>query len=140
MSQVTATVGADNLRALHSESRVRMPRYSAGDAVEVRGPAATGFEFVICLVEGSVAGGTGVDARGRHVLVVFAGEWGFGTLLAQNTELLCGRDEFSIMSTAFPTLGAENVRGVQLGLAGLTFVQDCPPLIIGASIWIRHLL
>jgi hypothetical protein len=38
-------------------------------------------------VEGSVAGGAGVDACGGHVLVIFAGEGSFGAFFAEDAEL-----------------------------------------------------
>ena len=61
----------------------------AGDAVEVRGPATAGLEFVVGLVQRCVAGGAGVDARRRLVLVVLACEGGFGALFSEDAELLC---------------------------------------------------
>lgn len=89
VAQMATAVRADDLGALHAEAGVRMPRDCAGDAVEVRGPAATGLEFVVRLVEGCVACRARVDALAGHVLVVFAREGGFGALFAEDAELFC---------------------------------------------------
>lgn len=86
--QVSTAVAANNLRSLHAESAVGMPCHSAGDGVEERGPAAAGLELVLRGVNGLVAAGAVVCAGGRGVLVIFAGERGFGALLAEYAELL----------------------------------------------------
>ena len=65
-----------------------MSRYRTGDIVKVRRPSASGLEFVRGFVEGSIAGGAGVDAGFRHVLVVFAGEGSFGSFFTEDAELL----------------------------------------------------
>jgi len=88
---MSAAVGAHNLRPLHAETRVRVSRHRAGEAVEVRRPAAAGLELVVCFVQGCVTGSTGVDARAGHVLVVLAGEGRFGALFAEDPELFCVR-------------------------------------------------
>jgi hypothetical protein len=64
-----------------------MSCHRAGNVVEICRPTATGLELVGGFVEGRVTGGTGVDASGRHVLVIFSGEGGFGALLAKDAEL-----------------------------------------------------
>ena len=43
---------------------------------------------MIGFIEWGVTGSAGVDAGRGHVLVVFAGEGGFGAFLADDTELL----------------------------------------------------
>ena len=88
MSQMASTVTAHDLRSLHTESAINVSRHSAGDVIEVRRPSAAGLELVGGFVERGVAGGAGVDALGGHVLVIFAGEWGFGALVAEDAELL----------------------------------------------------
>jgi hypothetical protein len=65
-----------------------MPRHSARNIVKVCRPSASGLELVGGFVEGSIAGGAGIDSGFRHVLVVFAGEGSFSTFFADNTELL----------------------------------------------------
>jgi hypothetical protein len=82
------TITAHNLRARHSQRRIRMSRYRTRDIVKVRRPSASGLELVGGFVEGSVAGGAGVDAGFRHVLVVFAGEGSFGSFFTEDAELL----------------------------------------------------
>jgi hypothetical protein len=52
-------------------------------------------------VEGSVAGGAGVDAGFRHVLVVFAGEGSFGSFFTEDAELL-----FEMLACCFDIKGA----------------------------------
>lgn len=52
MPQMPPALRARNLRAVHAQRAVRVPLHRAGDAVEVGGPAAAGFEFVGCGVEG----------------------------------------------------------------------------------------
>lgn len=64
-----------------------MSDHGAGDAVEVRGPAAAGFEFVGGAVEGGGAAGAGVGAVRGCVFVVGAGEGGFGAFGAEDAEL-----------------------------------------------------
>lgn len=89
MPQVSAAVGAYDLRPRHAERAVCMSRHGAGDIVEVCGPSTAGFELVVGFVEGRVAGGAGVDAGFGHVLVVFARERRFGAFFADYAELFC---------------------------------------------------
>lgn len=65
-----------------------MPRHRAWDAIEVGRPAAAGFELVGRFVQRRVAASTSVDAIGGHVLVIDTGVGGFGTLFAEDAELL----------------------------------------------------
>jgi hypothetical protein len=65
-----------------------MSPYRTGDTVKVRRPSASRLELVGGFVEGSIAGGAGVDAGFRHVLVVFAGEGSFGSFFSEDAELL----------------------------------------------------
>jgi len=88
MSQVSATVGADDLRPGHPEGAVCMPRHGAGDVVVVGGPAAAGLEFVVRGVEWRVARSAGVDTGLGHVFVILAGEGSFGAFFADDAELL----------------------------------------------------
>src|SRR5947207_205392 len=87
MAQMTPTICAYNLRPLHSKSLVRISLHRSGNSVEERRPTAPRREFVICLVEGCVAGGAGVDAVAGHVFVEFTGVGSFGALLADDAEL-----------------------------------------------------
>lgn len=89
MAQMAPAITAHNLGALHAERAIRMPRHGPGDAVEIRGPAATRFELVRGAVEGRGAGGAAVGARGGGVFVVGAGERGFGAAGAEDAELFC---------------------------------------------------
>jgi len=85
---MSSTVTTDDLGSLHTESAINVSRHSARDVIEVCRPSAAGLELVGCFVERGVTGGAGVDALGGHVLVIFAGEWGFGALVAEEAELL----------------------------------------------------
>ena len=96
MAQVAATRTADDLGATHAEGAVGMARHGAGDAVEVRGPAAAGLELVAGFVERRGTGGARVDARGRHVFVVGAGEGRLGAFLAEDAELFWGVCQWSV--------------------------------------------
>lgn len=78
-----------------------MSCHRTGDIVKIRRPSTSGLEFVGGFVKGGVAGGAGVDALVWHVLVVFAGEGGFGALLADDTELL-----FDMLAPVPISLGA----------------------------------
>lgn len=87
MAQVTTTVGAHNLDALHAESAIGVSCDGAGDAVKVRGPSAARLEFVVGLVDRRVAPRAGVDAVVGEELVVFAGVRGFSAFVAEDAEL-----------------------------------------------------
>ena len=65
-----------------------MSRDRAWDRVEIRRPAAAGFEFMGRSIEGGIAAGASIDTTAGHVLVIRAGIGGFGTLLTEDTELL----------------------------------------------------
>lgn len=89
MPQVPAAVRARNLRPCHAEGAVGVADDSAGDGIEVGGPAAAGFELMGGAVEGRGAGGAGVGAGRGGVLIVGAGEGGFGAFFAEDAELFC---------------------------------------------------
>lgn len=59
-----------------------------GNGIEESGPATARLELVRGLVERSLATGTGIDTFRRIMRVVFTGEGRFGSLLAENAELL----------------------------------------------------
>lgn len=88
MSQMPATVTTHDLRPRHSKRPVLMPRHRTRERIEEGGPSTSGLELVVRAVERRVAGGAVVDAGAGHVLVVFAGEGGFGALPTDDTELL----------------------------------------------------
>lgn len=83
-----SAIRTHNLRPLHAERAIHVPRHSTRDGIEERRPAAARLELLVRLVERSVAAGAGVDARGGHVLVIFARVGSFGALLAKDAELL----------------------------------------------------
>jgi len=89
VTKMAATVGADNLSALHSESAVGMSSHSTRHGIEESGPAAARLELVVGLVERSLTASTGVDTLGGHVLVKVAAVGGLGALFAEDAELLC---------------------------------------------------
>lgn len=88
VTQMAAAVGADDLGARHAERAIFVADDGAGDAVKVGRPAAAGAELVSCLVERRVASGARVHARVRAVLVVLSGAGPFGSLFAEDAELL----------------------------------------------------
>lgn len=88
VSQMTATITADDLRPAHAERSVCVSGDGAGHSVEEGGPAAAGLEFVVGFVQSRAATGAVVDPRGWGMLVVFPSEGGFGAFLAEDTELL----------------------------------------------------
>ena len=83
---------ARNLRPRHPQRPILDPVHGAGDGVEVGRPAAAGLELVRRAVQGRGAGGAGVGAVGRHVLVVGARVGGFGALVADDGELGGGEE------------------------------------------------
>lgn len=89
VAQVAATIGAHDFRPRHAEGAVLDALHGARDAVEVGRPAAAGLKLCVGRVQRRVAGGAGVDALARVVLVVDARAGGFGALLAEDAELLC---------------------------------------------------
>lgn len=121
MAQVAAAVAADDLSARHAEGAVRVPDDGAGDAVEVGGPAAAGFELVGGAVERGGAGGAGVGAGGGGVLVVGAGEGGFGAFFAEDPELFCP----GMCGLVY----GGDIEGEGRGYI-YTFIQDGSPFII----------
>ena len=80
-------IRADNLRSFHTETAICMSSHRPRDRIEVGGPAASRFKLVVRFVEGCVAGSARINAGGRHVLVVFASEGGFGAFFAEHAEL-----------------------------------------------------
>ena len=88
MSQMSSTVTANNLRPLHTESAICMPRHRTRDVVKVRWPSTARLELVFRGVKRCIAAYTCVDAFLGVVLVVFTGEGCFGALLAYDAELL----------------------------------------------------
>lgn len=91
MAQMPPAVTANDLGARHAERAIHVARDGAREGIEEGGPATTGLELVRGFVKRSGAAGAGVDAAGRHVLVVDAGVGGFGAFFAEDSELLCGK-------------------------------------------------
>jgi hypothetical protein len=92
VTEMATTVGADNLSTLHTESAVGVSGYSTRDGIEESGPSAARLELVVGLVERSLAAGTNVSTLGGHVLVKVAAVGRFGTLFAEDAELLCDHE------------------------------------------------
>jgi hypothetical protein len=78
MTQMPSTFTTHDFRPAHAERAVSVSCHCTWDAIKVRRPPATGFEFVIGFVERCVAAAAGVDTGGRHMFVVLAGEGSFG--------------------------------------------------------------
>jgi hypothetical protein len=91
VTEMAATVGANNLSALHAKSAIGMSGYSTRDGIEESRPAAARLELVVGLVERSLAAGTSVDTLGGHVLVKVAAVGRLGALVTEDAELLCYR-------------------------------------------------
>ena len=72
MSQMSSTVTANNLRPLHTESAICMPRHRTRDVVKVRWPSTARLELVLSSVDRRIAAGASVGAGSRRVLVVLA--------------------------------------------------------------------
>jgi hypothetical protein len=89
VTEMAATVGADNLGALHAEGAVGVSGNSTRDGIEESRPAAARLELVVGLVERSLAASTGVDTLGGHVLVKVAAVGRLGALVTEDAELLC---------------------------------------------------
>lgn len=89
MAQMATAVTTHDLRPLHTERVVCVSGDGTGDTVEIGRPAAARLEFVVCRVERRVATGAVVGPARWLVLVVLAGEGGFGAFFAQDTELFC---------------------------------------------------
>lgn len=87
---MTAAVGADNLGSNGAEASVLVPGDGAGDAIEVRRPAAARVELVRRLVERCVACSASVGALFGVVLVILSSARGFSSLFSENPELRCG--------------------------------------------------
>lgn len=87
MAEMTSTVIADDLGALHAKGIVHMSLHSTGNRIKVSGPATTGLELVIGCVKRRITPGAVVHALGRMVLIVLAGTGAFCALLTKNAEL-----------------------------------------------------
>lgn len=82
-----STVTTDNLNPLHAKRPIYMSCNRPGHRIKICRPATTGFEFGVCLVERCIAGSAIVDAFGGVVRIEFAGAWGFGAFLTDDSEL-----------------------------------------------------
>ncbi len=80
VSEVSTTVGADDLRARHAEGAIRVSCHSTWNIVEICRPATSTLELVVGFVERRIAASASVDTSIGQVLVVLAGEGGFGAL------------------------------------------------------------
>jgi hypothetical protein len=89
MTQMPATIAADNLGPLHAEGTICVSCDGTGDGVVVGRPAAARLEFVVRFVERRIAAGAGVDTRVRHVLIVFTSAGSLGALLTKDSKLFC---------------------------------------------------
>jgi hypothetical protein len=65
-----------------------MSGHCAGNCVEKGRPSTTGFEFLVGGIQRRITGGTVVGTGLRVMLVIFATEWRFGSLLSDDAELL----------------------------------------------------
>ena len=70
MTQMTPAIATYDFCPLHSRASICMASHSAGEAVKVRGPTASRFEFVRSLVQRCVAASACVDSAAGKVVVV----------------------------------------------------------------------
>ena len=89
MPQMTPTSITNNLNPM--SIRIHIPPNRSWDRIKKCRPSTSTRELGIGSVEGCVTGGTGVNAW-CGVLVVFARVGAFGTLLAEDSELV-GRED-----------------------------------------------
>ena len=78
MPQMPATLAAHNFGPGHAKRAISVPGHSAGDAIEIRRPAAAGLELVGGLVERRIAGSTGLvnyDISISGPPVYICGKW-----------------------------------------------------------------
>lgn len=128
VTEVTPTVTADNLCALHAEGIINMSLHSTGNRIEVSGPATAGLELVIGRVKGRIATSAVIDTRGRVVRVVFTRSCALCAFLSENAKLLCISKQ------------RKHLRGYagRHWAEALTGIQDRPPLILASLIGVRH--
>jgi len=88
MAEMTSAIGTDNFGSCHSKRVVCVPSDGTGDAVKVGRPTTAGLELMVCLVQRRIATCARVDSMIRGELIVLSGEWSFGALLSQNSELV----------------------------------------------------
>ena len=62
---MASTVGADDLRPLHSEGAISVSHYGAWNLLEEGGPAAAALELAVVVVERGIAAGAVEDALVR---------------------------------------------------------------------------
>ncbi len=89
MPQMPSAVRAYDFRPLHPERAVDVPCHGARNGVVESRPAAPRLELLFRGIERRGAGGAGVGAGGRSVLVVLAGVGRLGALLTDDAELFC---------------------------------------------------
>jgi hypothetical protein len=132
MSEMAATVTADNLDALHAPGVVHVSSDGARDRVKIGGPAAARTELVVRLVERSVAGGAVVDPFGRVVFVVFTGECRLGSLLTDYSKLLWMQENL-----VSPFCRDQSLDGPAWKH---TWTEDGSPVLVVSVIGIRHVV
>jgi len=86
---MSPAVRTHNLRPLHPQRAIRMSRNSAWDVIEIRRPAATGLELLVCGIEGGIAAGASINTGGGCMFVVFTYVRRLGALLPEDTKLFC---------------------------------------------------
>lgn len=90
---MSPAIAAHNLGARHAQRAIHVPRDGARNGIEEGGPATAGLELMRSFVDGCGAAGAGVDAGGRHVLVVDTDVGGFRAFFAKDSELFCEEEE-----------------------------------------------
>ena len=88
VTQVSATVVADNLSAHHAQSSILLLSHSPWHRIPEGGPSTPRFKLVVRFVKWRVASTASVDAGVGGVFVILAAAWHFGAFLAEDAELL----------------------------------------------------
>lgn len=130
MAEVAAAVRTNDLSPLHAKAAVCMAGHGARDTVEVSGPAAARFEFVVRLVQRRIAAGASVDTGRGHVLVILASEGRLGAFFSEDAELFY-RHNTNGQSAWWTYMDRGRLPWSTEGsFEMLTFIQDGLPLVI----------
>ena len=87
MTQMPATVAADDLRPFHAKSIIHMSGHRSRNRIKVCWPAAARLELMVGFVERRVAPGAVVHALRRVVGIVLSRAGALSSLLAEDAEL-----------------------------------------------------
>lgn len=104
MTQVPATIGADDFNPRHPQCPILVTGNSAWYAVKICRPTASRLELLIGLVQRGLTSCAGVDTLLRMVLIELARTRRLGALLPEDAKLFC--------NLVVSKIHAETYRGV----------------------------